>query len=73
MCELVGAESVRMERVMSEIKRCPICGEFAHLFTWIDRNQKKYYGITCEGWHGPKDLYATKADAIAAWNRRYAQ
>ncbi len=54
----------------AELNPCPFCGGQAYIFRCTDGKGKSYYGVTCEGWHYPKDLYETEAEAIDAWNGR---
>lgn len=56
---------------MEELKRCPFCGKKADVIALRGYGRPDYY-VSCQGRNcvEQKGFYASKANAIKAWNRR---
>jgi len=57
-----------------KLKPCPFCGEEMPVRVekhWAEREQVFFYGVGCNWCGGQSGGCRTKANAIAAWNRRY--
>lgn len=58
----------------SELKPCPFCGCKPHVDSMIFRDIGKAFFVSCEsrrcGVNPCTNHRATRADAVAAWNRR---
>ena len=52
---------------MTDLKLCPFCGDtYAVIYTTLEDG----YCAECLECHAKTDWFSTKAEAIAAWNRR---
>ena len=57
-----------MKEQSKELKRCPFCGSSD---LWIDGGEYlNSFEVVCTHCGGRIGYFYTKADAIAAWNRR---